>query len=66
MVGNGLRKRRAAFKVLKGTAKFFISPKAFYLPSSRMVVLRFVGRTLVFGSTYLKGLFLGSCLSSNM
>ncbi len=44
MVGNGLRKRRAVFKVLKGTTKFFISQKAFHLPSSRMVVLRFVGR----------------------
>ncbi len=29
MVGNGPRKRRAAFKVLKGTTKFFISQKYF-------------------------------------
>ncbi len=27
MVGNGLRKRRAAFKVLKGTAKILYQPK---------------------------------------
>ncbi len=42
MEANGLRKRRAVYKVLKGTTKFFINQKAFRLPSSRMDALRFV------------------------